>query len=45
MFTADSFTLQSVEIPEARKVDRRGAARHLTEENLAQLFEVLPSGK
>ena len=45
MFTANEFTLQSVELPEARKVDRRGQARHLTEENLAALFDVLPDGK
>ena len=45
MFTANSFTLQSVGLPEARKVDRRGQARHLTEEDLAALFDVLPDGK
>ena len=45
MFTANSFTLQSVELPEARKRNREGQARHLTEENLAQLFDALPEGK
>ncbi len=45
MFTANSFTLQSVELPEARKVDRRGQSRNLTEENLVDIFGALPDGK
>lgn len=45
MFTSEAFTLGDVELPEARKINRTGQARHLTEENLAQLFDVLPDEK
>ena len=45
MFTAADFELKSVELPEARKVDRRGQARNLTPENLRAIFAELPSDK
>jgi integrase/recombinase XerD len=45
MFTAASFALQNIELPEARKTDRRGQARSLTEENLVDIFAQLPSEK
>lgn len=45
MFTSDFFVLSGVELPPDRKQNRSGQARHLTEEDLAQLFNVLPSGK
>jgi integrase/recombinase XerD len=45
MFTAESFALQNIEMPEARKADRRGQARSLTEENLVSIFAVLPGPK
>ena len=45
MFTAADFELKSVELPEARKVDRRGQARNLSPENLGAIFAELPSDK
>lgn len=45
MFTAADFELKSVELPEARKVSRRGQARTLTPENLRAIFAELPSDK
>lgn len=45
MFTAASFELGAIELPEARKVDRRGQARNLTTENLRAIFAELPSDK
>lgn len=45
MFTAADFELTSVELPAARKVDRRGQARNLTPENLGAIFAELPSDK
>ena len=45
MFTSAAFELKSVELPEARKINRSGQARHLTEDDLARLFDVLPDGK
>jgi integrase/recombinase XerD len=45
MFTAASFELQSVELPSALKVDRRGQARNLTVGALADIFRELPSDK
>ncbi|MEA5449440.1 site-specific integrase [Leptolyngbya sp. CCNP1308] len=45
MFTASDFELGSIELPEARKVDRRGQARNLTPENLGAIFAELPSDK
>lgn len=45
MFTAADFELGLVELPEARKVDRRGQARNLTPENLRAIFAELPSDK
>ena len=45
MFTAASFSLNSIELPPDRKRNREGQARHLTEDELARLFDVLPDGK
>ena len=45
MFTAADFELGAIELPEARKVDRRGQARNLTPENLGAIFAELPSDK
>jgi integrase/recombinase XerD len=45
MFTAADFELRSVELPEARKVDRRGQSRNLTPEHLGGIFAELPSDK
>ena len=45
MFTSAAFTLSSVELPDVRKINRTGQARHLTEADLARLFDVLPDGK
>lgn len=45
MFTAADFALQNIELPEARKVDRRGQARNLSEENLGSIFAELPNEK
>jgi len=40
MFTAANFTLQNIELPETRKVDRRGQARNLSGQNLVDIFAV-----
>jgi integrase/recombinase XerD len=45
MFSASSFQLQDIELPEARKRNREGQARVLTEENLAAIFDALPTEK
>lgn len=45
MFAASDFELGSIELPEARKVDRRGQARNLTPENLGTIFAELPNDK
>jgi len=45
VFTASQFELGNVELPEARKVNRRGQARNLTPEDLGQIFDELPSDK
>lgn len=45
MFTAANFTLQNIELPEARKLDRRGQARNLSEQHLVDIFAVLPDEK
>ncbi|MGB3138432.1 MAG: site-specific integrase [Nodosilinea sp.] len=45
MFTAPDFELGAIELPEARKVGRRGQARNLTPENLGAIFAELPSDK
>ncbi|MBE9137458.1 site-specific integrase [Nodosilinea sp. LEGE 07088] len=45
MFTAADFELGAIELPEARKVDRRGQARNLTPENLRTIFAELPTNK
>ncbi len=45
MFTQADFQIGAVELPAARKHNRTGQARHLTEENLAALFEYLPAAK
>lgn len=42
MFTSANFSIENIDIPAARKVKRHGQARHLTEENLAELFDALP---
>jgi integrase/recombinase XerD len=45
MFTASNFTLDNIELPPARKINRQGQARALTLENLVDIFAVLPSEK
>ena len=45
MFTAADFELGAIELPEARKVDRRGQARNLSIENLGAIFAELPCEK
>ena len=45
MFTAADFELGAIELPEARKVGRRGQARNLTPENLVDIFAQLPDEK
>jgi integrase/recombinase XerD len=45
MFTAADFELGAIELPEARKVNRRGQARNLTPENLGAIFAEMPSDK
>jgi integrase/recombinase XerD len=45
VFTAASFELGAIELPEARKVDRRGQARNLSTENLGAIFAELPNEK
>jgi integrase/recombinase XerD len=45
MFAASDFELGAIELPEARKVDRRGQARNLSTENLGAIFAELPSDK
>jgi integrase/recombinase XerD len=45
MFTAASFELGTIELPEARKVARRGQARNLSTENLGAIFAELPNEK
>ena len=45
MFAASDFELGAIELPEARKVGRRGQARNLSPENLGAIFAVLPSDK
>ena len=45
MFTSTTFSIENLDIPEARKVNRHGQARHLTEADLALLFDALPDEK
>jgi integrase/recombinase XerD len=45
MFSAADFELTAIELPEARKVDRRGQARNLSTENLGGIFAELPNEK
>jgi integrase/recombinase XerD len=45
MFTAASFELGAIELPEARKVSRCGQARNLSAENLGAIFAELPNEK
>jgi len=45
MFSSQSFEIGLVELPEARKVNRRGQARNLTPENLGLIFDELPDEK
>jgi integrase/recombinase XerD len=45
VFTRSDFEIGAIELPTAKKKNRLGQARQLTEENLAQLFEYLPSQK
>ena len=45
MFSAASFELGAIELPEARKVARRGQARSLSTENLGAIFVELPNKK
>jgi integrase/recombinase XerD len=45
MFTASDFELGAIELPEARKVDRRGQAQNLSTEDVGAIFAELPSDK
>lgn len=45
MFTDADFDISAIALPEARKQNRHGQARHLTEENLVDLFNALPDEK
>ena len=45
MFAASDFELGAIELPEARKVARRGQARKLSTENLGTIFAEFPSDK
>jgi integrase/recombinase XerD len=45
MFTRSDFEIGSIELPSARKKNRLGQARHLTEDDLAALFGHLPNPK
>ncbi len=45
MFAASDFELGAIELPEARKVSRRGQARNLSPENLRAIFAELPDEK
>ena len=45
MFTEADFELGAIELPEARKVSRRGQARNLSPENLGAIFAKLPNEK
>ena len=45
MFTSADFDISAIDLPEARKQNRHGQARHLTEENLVDIFNALPDEK
>ena len=45
MFTSADFDLSAIDLPEARKQNRHGQARHLTEANLVDIFNALPDEK
>lgn len=45
MFSASTFEIGSVELPEARKKNREGQARILDPESLSNIFKELPSAK
>lgn len=45
MFTTAHFDISQIDLPAARKQNRHGQARHLTEDDLAALFNVLPDAK
>jgi len=45
MFTSANFDIHDIELPAARKKDRHGQARHLTEANLVDIFNHLPDEK
>jgi integrase/recombinase XerD len=45
MFTRSDFEIGDIDLPAARKKNRIGQARHLTEEDIASLFEHLPEQK
>jgi len=45
MFAASDFELGAIELPEARKVGRRGQARNLSPDNLGAIFAELPNEK
>ena len=44
-FTKDDFDVSLVQMPTARKKDRSGQARHLDEEELLLIFDLLPTDK
>jgi integrase/recombinase XerD len=45
MFTRSDFEIGEIDLPAARKKNRIGQARHLTEEDIATIFEYLPNHK
>lgn len=45
MFTSSHFDISGIELPEARKQNRHGQARHLSEEDLVDIFNHLPDEK
>lgn len=45
MFTNADFDIQAIALPEARKQNRHGQARHLTEADLVAIFNALPDEK
>jgi integrase len=45
MFTTANFDITGVRLPEARKQNRYGQARHLTEKDLVEIFNHLPDAK
>ncbi|NEQ45484.1 MAG: hypothetical protein F6K00_18860 [Leptolyngbya sp. SIOISBB] len=44
-YTSADFNISAIDLPEARKQNRHDQARHLTEENLAEIFNALPDEK